>query len=157
VAIIAGQSYVFGEDSRPAFWGMVQYDVAFPYPTVDTELTIAFERGADDVSALGSKVVLPALFATTPLPTTSYSRANDALDLHWAPFDEAAPVDWLLSGSCLLPVRQNGAIDSGTVHIAPGTLRKPNAQDLPPSQEGTTIPDECIAALSVTKQRGGRI
>ena len=63
------------------------YSAIIPYPATDTELRVAFERGPNDVSAPGSTVIVPALFAIAPPSRTQYSRATDTLEIDWAPFE----------------------------------------------------------------------
>jgi hypothetical protein len=132
------------------------YSAIIPYPATDTEVRVAFERGPDKVSAPGSTVIVPGLFALPPLAKTQYSRANDALEIDWAPFDSTQLVSWLVYGACVLPFSEDGAVDAGQVAIPAGMLKKP--PDPGPDEEHHPIPpDACMANASVTKSRVGRL
>jgi hypothetical protein len=132
------------------------YAAIIPYPATDTELRVAFDRGPDDVSAPGSTVILPALFAVAPFAKTQYSRANDALEIGWAPFDPAQLVSWSVSGACVQAFGDDGALDAGRVAIPAGTLQKPPPPG--PDEEHHPIPpDQCSASVDLIKSRDGRV
>jgi len=132
------------------------YSAIIPYPATDRELRLALERGPDDVSAPNSTVIVPALFALTPLARTQYSRANDALEIDWAPFDPTQLVSWLVDGACVVALGDDGAVDAGRVAIPAGTLKKPPPPG--PDEEHHPIPpDECTVNASVTKSRDGHV
>jgi hypothetical protein len=132
------------------------YSAIIPYPTTDTELRVAFERGPDDVSAPGSTVIVPALFALAPPAKARYSRASDALEIDWAPFDPTQLVSWLVYGACVQALGDDAAVDAGQIVIPAGTLKKP--PDPGPDEEHHPIPpDECTANAYVTKSRAGQV
>ena len=132
------------------------YSAIIPYPATDTELRVAFERGPDNVGAPGSTVIVPALFALAPLAKTQYSRANDALEIDWAPFDATQPVSWSVDGACVVEFGEDSAADSGQVAIPAGTLQKPPPPG--PDEEHHPIPpDACTATADVTKSRTGQV
>lgn len=132
------------------------YSAIIPYPAVDTELRVAFERGPADVSAPSSTVIVPGLFALAPLAKTQYSRANDTLEIDWTPFDPNHVVSWFAVGVCVQMFSGNDAVDSGRVTIPAGTLKKP---PLPgPDEEHHPIPpDQCTADAYVTKSRDSQV
>ena len=132
------------------------YSAIIPYPAADTELRVAFERGPDDVSAPGSTVIVPALFAIAPLAKAQYSRANDTLEIDWAPFDPTQLVSWLVYGACVEAVRrgQCGGCRSG--RDSSGNAEKPPPPG--PDEEHHPIPpDACTAIAAVTKSRDGHV
>lgn len=132
------------------------YSAIVPYPATDTELSVAFERGPDNVSAPGSTVIVPALFALAPTAKTQYSRANDPLEIDWAPFDPTQLVSWFVDGACVQLFGEDGAVDSGQVAIPAGTLQKPPPPG--PDEEHHPIPpDQCTATVDVTKSRVGQV
>lgn len=132
------------------------YSAIIPYPATDTELRVAFERGPNDVSAPGSTVIVPALFAIAPPSRTQYSRANDTLEIDWAPFDPTQLVSWLVYGACVEALGADSAADAGRVAIPAGTLMKPPPPG--PDEEHHPIPpDACTANASVTKSRDGHL
>ena len=96
---------------------------------------MAFERGSDNVSASGSTVIVPGLFTLAPLVKTQYSRANDALEIDWAPFDPTQLVSWFVDGACVQLFGEDSAVDAGQVAIPAGTLHKPP----PPGPDEDTI------------------
>jgi hypothetical protein len=132
------------------------YSAIIPYPTADTEVRVAFERGPDNVSAPGSTVIVPGLFAFAPLAKAQYSRANDALEIDWAPFDPTQLVSWFVDGACLQLFGEDSAADTGQVAIPAGTLQKPPPPG--PDEEHHPIPpDACTATADVTKSRSGQV
>jgi hypothetical protein len=132
------------------------YSALIPYPAADTELRVAFERGANDVSAPGSTVIVPGLFALAPLTRNQYSRANDTIEIDWAPFDPTQVVSWSVYGACVQALGEASAVDDGRVAIPAGTLKKPPNPG--PDEEHHPIPpDQCTATASVTKSRNGQV
>jgi hypothetical protein len=132
------------------------YSAIIPYPATDTELRVAFERGPDNVSAPGSSVIVPGLFAFAPLAKAQYSRANDALEIDWAPFDPTQLVSWFVDGACVQLFGEDGAVDAGQVAIPAGTLQKPPPPG--PDEEHHPIPpDACTATADVIKSRDGQV
>jgi len=132
------------------------YSTTIPYPAIDTELRVAFERGPDDVSAPGSTVIVSGLFSIAPMAKTEYSRAKDSLEIDWAPFDPTYRVSWFMHGSCLQTVSDDSVVDSGRVTLPAGTLKKPPPPD--PDEEHHPIPpDQCTANADVTKSRAGHV
>jgi hypothetical protein len=132
------------------------YAAIFPYPVADTELRVAFDRGADDVSAPGSTVIVPGLFAVAPPAKTEYSRANDTLEIDWAPFDATQIVSWSVYGTCVQFLGADAAVDSGRVAIPAGTLKKPPPPG-PDEEHHPVPPDDCTANADVTKSRAGQV
>ena len=132
------------------------YSAIIPYPAIDTELRVAFERGPADVSAPGSTVIVPGLFALAPLAKAQYSRSDDALAIDWTPFDPTQVVSWFAVGACVQVFSGNDVVDSGRVTIPASTLKKP---PLPgPDEEHHPIPpDQCTADAYVTKSRDGQV
>jgi hypothetical protein len=132
------------------------YSAIIPYPATDTELRVAFERGPDKVSAPGSTVIVPGLFALASPAKTQYSRANDTLEIDWAPFDSTQLVLWSVYGTCVQAFGEDGAVDAGRVTIPAGTLKKPPPPG--PDEEHHPIPpDACSANADVTKSRAGQV
>jgi len=132
------------------------YSAIIPYPETDTEVRVAFERGPDDVSAPGSTVIVPGLFALAPPARSQYSRANDTLEIDWAPFDPTQVVSWSVSGACVEGFGADSAVDAGLVVIPAGTLKKPPPPG--PDEEHHPIPpDQCAATAYVTKSRDGHV
>jgi hypothetical protein len=132
------------------------YSAIIPYPATDTELRVAFERGPDDISAPGSTVIVPALFALAPPAKAQYSRAVDAFEIDWSPFDPTQLVSWLVSGACVQALSEASAVDAGRLTIPAGTLKKP--PDPGPDEEHHPIPpDQCTANAYVTKSRDGHV
>jgi hypothetical protein len=132
------------------------YSAIIPYPANDTEVRIAFDRGAADVSAPDSTVTVPGLFALAPLAKAQYSRANDPLEIDWAPFDTTQVVSWSVYGTCVELFGADAAADSGRVAIPAGTLKKPPPPG--PDEEHHPIPpDDCSADADVTKARDGHV
>ena len=132
------------------------YSAIIPYPATDTELRVAFERGPDNVSAPGSTVIVPALFTLAPLAKAQYSRANDALEIDWAPSDPTQLVSWFVDGACVQLLGDDSAVDSGQVAIPAGTLQKPPPPG--PDEEHHPIPpDACTATADVIKSRDGQV
>jgi hypothetical protein len=132
------------------------YFATIPYPAIDTELRVDFERGPDDVSAPGSTVIVPGLFAVAVPARLQYSRAGDALEIDWSPYDTTQLVSWFVDGACLQTLGNNNVVDSGQASIPAGTLKK---APLPgPDEEHHPIPpDACTASANVTKSRVGHI
>jgi len=132
------------------------YSALIPYPATDTELRVDFERGPDDVSAPGSTVIVPGLFALAAPVKPQYSRANDTLEIDWSPYDTTQVVSWFVVGACVQMFSNNNVVDSGRATIPAGTLKKP---PLPgPDEEHHPIPpDQCTADADVTKSRVGHI
>ena len=132
------------------------YSALIPYPATDTEVRVAFERGPGDVSAPDSTVIVPGVFVLAPLAQTQYSRANDALEIAWAPFDPTQFVSWVVSGACVQAFGAYGAADPGEVAIPAGTLQMPPPPG--PDEEHHPIPpDQCAAEVDVTKARDGQV
>jgi len=77
------------------------YSATIPYPVSDAELRVAFDRGPDDVSAPDSTVIVPGLFTLAPLAKSEDSRANDTLEIDWAPSDPTEVVTWSVYGTCV--------------------------------------------------------
>ena len=132
------------------------YVATIPYPSADTELRVAFDRGPDDVSAPGSTVVVSGLFALAAPAKSQYSRTSDTLELDWAPFDPTKLVSWIVYGACVEADSGSSAADSGRVTIPAGTLKKPPPPG--PDEEHHPIPpDQCTASAEVTKSRDGHV
>lgn len=132
------------------------YSAIIPYPATDTEVRVAFERGPDDVSAPDSTVIVSGLFALGPPAQTQYSRANDTLEIDWAPFDPTQLASWLVDGACVEALGEDSVVDAGQVAIPAGTLKKP--PDPGPDEEHHLIPpDQCTATAYLTKSRDGQV
>jgi hypothetical protein len=144
-----------GDSARMQGHSFGDYSVKFPYPAVDTEVRAIFERGPDDINAPDSTAILPGMFAVAPLAKTTYSRAVDALEIQWSPFDATQRVAWHVSGSCIDLVGASSATDAGVLKVPAGTLKKYVNHD--ESQKGAYIPDECTATVSVKKERLGQV
>lgn len=68
---------------------------------------MAFERGPENVSAPDSTVTVPGLFALTPAADVQYSRANDAFEIDWTPFDLHQLVSWLVDVACVIALGED--------------------------------------------------
>jgi hypothetical protein len=131
------------------------YTVTFRHPDVDTQVRIAFERGSQDVSAASSQVLLRRHFTMTPPPQSEYSRANDTLQVTWAPSDSTQRISWILSGDCIVQQFADSVPNTGAVQFPPGTLTKRRPQDYPTGP--ATINDQCPAVLEVAQRDDGQL
>ena len=131
------------------------YSAIIPYPATDTELRVAFERGPDNVSAPGSTVIMPALFALAPTAENPVLARQRCAGIDWAPFDPTQLVSWFVDGACVQLFGEDGADDPVRSRFQPERCRSRRR----PGRMRNTIrfPDQCTATADVTKSRVGQV
>ena len=122
--------------------GGAAYAATFPTETAGPYV-IAFLRGADDTSAPGTTVNLPAPFSVA-LASTEISRATTDLAFTWSPASGSGDVDASLHGSCIDIVLETTP-DDGTSTIARDRIHAPTATDA------------CTATLTLARTQSGEV
>jgi hypothetical protein len=117
-----------------------------------TEVTVALER-VEKASAPSSKVALTEKLAlTAPAASSTFSRADDDIDVQWnsAASPDAVTVSW--SGSCVQDGSRDVAADATQVLIEKGSIQKK-----PDPEQGDPVPDTCDVTLKISRSRTGTL
>jgi hypothetical protein len=154
VVYYAGTSMAM--DRKDDIPGQARYIARMNLQPTDTELRVAFERGPQDVTAPNSTVLTAPKLNYSPLATTPYSRAGDALTVSWSPVESTDKVEYRVSGQCLELTDVGPAADPGGFSLPAGSLHK-GKPSTDPSQQGITVPDNCSASVIVNKKRSGQV
>jgi hypothetical protein len=108
----------------------------------DTEINVTLDR-PDDATASDNTGLLPAPF-TLDEPPSNLSRADDPLDVTWAPSDSGDPMTLIFDGDCVFTASEK-ASDTGTFTVDKGTLKSTDSDK----------PKTCDVNLEVDRKRVG--
>lgn len=118
------------------------YEADFSGVAEDTEFTVTLDR-PDDETASDNSGKLPAPY-TLDDPASNLSRADEALDVTWAPADTGDPMALEFDGDCIFNYSK-GVSDTGTYTVAAGTLDSTSSK----------MPETCDIELNADRHRDG--
>lgn len=133
--------------SESQFAGATRYTAEFDADDGGSEFIVALTRTVDD-GAPDSRVTLPAQFDIAPLASSTYSRAEDSIDIQWSPASSGDDVDIEVSGPCIRPTLIAVDNDPGAYTVAAGTLEQ---------REGDNVADACEITITVTRSTPGQL
>jgi len=118
------------------------YEANFSGVCEDTAFSVTLDR-PDDTTASDNSGALPAPF-TLDDPTPKLSRADDPLEITWAPADSGDKMQADFDGDCIFHY-DHAVPDTGTYTVAKGTL----------DSTGGDMPSACDIDLQVQRSRDG--
>ena len=118
------------------------YEARFTGVSADSEFSVTLDRPEDETASDNSGT-LPTPFALDE-PESNLSRADDALDITWAPADTGDPVVLELDGDCIFNYDKKVS-DTGKYTLAAGTLDSTNSK----------MPETCDITVQADRSRDG--
>lgn len=118
------------------------YEADFSGVGEDSEFSVTLER-ADDETASDNSGKLPAPY-TLDDPASNLSRADDALEITWAPAETGDPMALEFDGDCIFNYSKDVS-DTGSHTVAAGTLDSTSSK----------MPETCDVTLKADRTREG--
>lgn len=133
--------------SKTDILGLISYNGTVAGDDEGKSITVALNRGAEDVSAPSSVMTLPAKFQiTAPVANAIFARGKDPIEVKWDVSGKPEPLTLELSGNCIEDITKT-VTDNGAFVIA--------AVDIKGKKDRMT--ETCDLTLKMKRTREGTL